>query len=268
MRASPVRASDVAATIVQSAMCRTTSSTIARPRPTLFFFPGLTARPRWDAAKVPWYDHLRAAAPSMAAEYVAMASSQPSDYTTADGTRDGGEHKLHSGSWDWHSYITKGRRQAAFASACPTTSLALESVGADLMVGVPFGFAFFSTLQPGATIARHTAPSNLRLRCHVPITVPADDVSADSEGCGMWLAGEVERWRDIVLFDDCFEHGVWNHTSEPRTLLLFDIWHPDLAPDERRAITEMFAEGARARESRDAADEGTATEATARQPPP
>lgn len=43
-----------------------------------------------------------------------------SDYDTGG---DGGEHKLHSGKWDWHSYVLKGRRQDAFRQHCPLTAV-------------------------------------------------------------------------------------------------------------------------------------------------
>lgn len=43
-----------------------------------------------------------------------------SDYDTGG---DGGEHKLHSGKWDWHSYVLKGRRQEAFREHCPVTAV-------------------------------------------------------------------------------------------------------------------------------------------------
>lgn len=34
-----------------------------------------------------------------------------------------------------------------------------------------------------------------------------------------------------MVFDDCYEHEVWNRTDEERVLLLFDLWHPELAEE-------------------------------------
>lgn len=42
-----------------------------------------------------------------------------SDYKTAGDQ----EHKLHSGQWDWHSYVLKGRQQEAFREHCPITAV-------------------------------------------------------------------------------------------------------------------------------------------------
>jgi aspartyl/asparaginyl beta-hydroxylase (cupin superfamily) len=50
-----------------------------------------------------------------------------------------------------------------------------------------------------------------------------------------WLAGQ------SVVFDDSFEHEVWNRTEVDRVVLLFDVWHPDLTLAEKVSINEMFA---------------------------
>lgn len=34
-----------------------------------------------------------------------------------------------------------------------------------------------------------------------------------------------------MVFDDCYEHEVWNKTEKERVLLLFDLWHPELEPE-------------------------------------
>ena len=42
---------------------------------------------------------------------------------------------------------------------------------------------------------------------------------------------------------DSFDHEVWHDGKEgDRVILLFDLWHPDLVPEERKAIAEMFKE--------------------------
>jgi len=94
--------------------------------------------------------------------------SVQSDY---DDTPDSTDKKLHTGMWKWQSYILKGKRQASFVSHCPETVAILDQ--ANLMTDTPFSFAFFSTMGPGAKIASHYGPCNLRLRVHLPLIVPA-----------------------------------------------------------------------------------------------
>jgi len=44
------------------------------------------------------------------------------------------------------------------------------------------------------------------------------------------------RWAEggLLLFDDSFEHEVWNLTKQPRVVLIVDLWHPGLDTDAKR----------------------------------
>lgn len=68
----------------------------------------------------------------------------------------------------------QGQFQEPFRQQCPETARLLHELHrqSSLMAGTPFSFAFFSTLHPGAEIAPHSAPANLRIRCHLPLIVP------------------------------------------------------------------------------------------------
>ena len=227
------------ATLIKSAQLRTRVR--HRPNPSIFFFPGLTQRsPIWKADASPALqriaDQLRNAHPTMVQEYRALRekTNRSSDYK--EEAKD--EAKLHTGSWAWNSYILKGDRQPDFAAHCPNTVEVLESFRSPvLMAGTPFSFAFFSTMGPGAQIAPHFGPCNLRIRCHFPLIVP------NEPDVGMEVGGEQVTWEagKPIFFDDAFEHKVWNRTSQERVVLLFDLWHPDLHEDEIDAITDMFS---------------------------
>ena len=91
------------------------------------------------------------------------------------------------------------------------------------------GSAYFSLLAPKTHIKRHCGPTNTRLRLHLGLVVP--------DGCRIRVGDETRTWAEgeCLLFDDSFEHEVWNdnHTEE-RLVLIVDVWHPDLATDEAR----------------------------------
>eukprot|EP00300_Choanocystis_sp_HF-7_P010667 c17077_g1_i1.p1 GENE.c17077_g1_i1~~c17077_g1_i1.p1 ORF type:complete len:144 (-),score=34.38 c17077_g1_i1:20-451(-) len=133
------------------------------------------------------------------------------------------------------------------------------------MTNTPFSYAFFSVLSPGAVIKPHSSPCNLRLRCHLPLRVPSASPTSPSPSsppaagapvvvdssnsntkhglvCGIRVGDEVRPWEEgrLLVFDDCFEHEVWNLSNEERVVLLFDLWHPDLSLDEQDAIEKMF----------------------------
>ena len=207
-----------------------------RPAPTLFSYPGLTARP-WherDAAPfVDWVTELEAKTPKITEEYLRVrASGVPSDYEPEEGDHS----QLHTGDeWHWASFIDRGRRRDAMWAQCPATGAALEAVPGLCMSDMPFAFAFFSTLQPGASIKPHYSPCNLRIRVHLPLVVP------EPERCGIRVAGEARRWEvgKAMIFDDAFEHEVWNEGASARAVLLFDLWHWELSEDELSAIRAM-----------------------------
>ena len=49
-----------------------------------------------------------------------------------------------------------------------------------------------------------------------------------------WLPGHA------LLFDDSYNHEVWNHTNMKRVVLLVDLWHPDITQQERSDVIAMF----------------------------
>jgi len=42
------------------------------------------------------------------------------------------------------------------------------------------------------------------------------------------------------IFEDSFEHEVWNHSAQARTVLILDFWHPDLTEIEKQALLAGF----------------------------
>ena len=89
--------------------------------------------------------------------------------------------------------------------------------------------------MPNSDIEAHCGPTNLRLRCHLPLVVPSD--------CGIVVAGETREWKEgeLMIFDDAYEHYVFHKGASERLILLFDIWHPDVVEGEREGIKKMFA---------------------------
>ena len=216
------------ANVFQSAILRTSRH---RSSPSLFSLPGLTARPWHGSDLFEFTDVLKANFDTIRNEYDDVARTK-SDYDTS-----GGEHKLHKGEWDWHSYIQKGQKNPRFRDHCPKTCEILDSIPG-LMTNIPFAYSFFSTLHPDASIGAHTGPCNLRLRCHFPLYVPKDD-----SDIGLRVAGQTKRWKEgePMVFDDSFVHDAWNRGRSERVVLLFDFWHPEVHLDEREEIVAMFA---------------------------
>jgi Aspartyl/Asparaginyl beta-hydroxylase len=261
-------------TVVKGSSLLQTS--FARPSPSLLHLPGLRSLPFWTRSKgsdniVAYRDPVTSQAvdllqqhyETILEEYKLVACNLPSDYSTDN------EHLLHQGTWDWHSYMNKGKLRGEFAERFPQTTAILQQL--DLFEGTPFGYAFFSTLHAHSRIAAHTGPMNFRLRIHLPLIVPvrtgggeqssgsgkpaADTTNSSSNDdalkrsltskypCAIRVGNEIREWipGQALVLDDSYNHEVWNETDEVRVLLLVDIWHPDVMPEEREQIVNMFA---------------------------
>jgi aspartate beta-hydroxylase len=78
-------------------------------------------------------------------------------------------------------------------------------------------------LSPGAHLKTHCGPTNHRLRLHLPILLPpptaGTPVSSQRTGaCEMRVGAESRPWvaGRVSLFDDSYDHEVWNNATSER----------------------------------------------------
>lgn len=83
--------------------------------------------------------------------------------------------------------------------------------------------AWFSILAPGYQIPAHRGVTKGILRCHLGLIIPRD-----SDNCWIRIAEERVSWRQgkAFVFDDTYEHEVFNNTEDERVILLFDFDRP------------------------------------------
>ena len=130
------------------------------------------------------------------------------------------------------------------APAIAKTRLAVEAAFAAagaLGEKLPRGSVELSVLHPQTRIRAHCGPTNHRLRLHLGLSIP--------EESSLVVAGEARRWREggTLIFDDSYEHQVWNNASNrARVVLIFDTWHPAMPPAAREAVREALWSPARA----------------------
>lgn len=95
---------------------------------------------------------------------------------------------------------------------------------AELVRKIPaLNSAFFSILAPGARITRHRGPAKAYFTAHLGLQIPKDGAN-----CIMQVVNEDLQWREgeWTIFDDTYEHEVWNDTDEPRIILLCQVGRP------------------------------------------
>jgi aspartyl/asparaginyl beta-hydroxylase/uncharacterized protein DUF6817 len=178
-------------------------------------YPGLDSRPWFEASTFALATALEAHFAEIREEVLALA---PSRFVPES------ERIARTGDWDVVFFYERGSRHDDVCEACPATARAIE--GADVM-RTAAGLIYVSRMRPGTHIQAHRGPTNLRVRCHLGITVPDGD-------CALRVGDRSERWREggCLVFDDSFEHEAWNRTAGDRIVLIVDLWHPGLSSTE------------------------------------
>ena len=155
---------------------------------------------------------------------------------------------VERGEWSDFMLVHGGQVDASHIGRFPTLERLLCAPDAPLRAdaaAMVAGSSFFSRMKPGTHLRAHCGPTNLRLRVHLGIDVPA----AASDGRWRLRVGdEVREWREgeCLVFDDSYEHEVWHEpppegeewssSSPSRVVLIVDIWHPAIPPHERRSL--------------------------------
>jgi hypothetical protein len=134
------------------------------------------------------------------------------------------ENIQRTGTWKVFMLWETGRKHRQNCDRLPILTRIMES---DDRVRTTSGLIYLSRLAPHTHVAAHRGPTNIRLRLHLPFRVPAGD-------CAMQVGGEVRSWveGEAVVFDDLYEHEVWNNTDEDRLVMVADLWHSDLTDTE------------------------------------
>ena len=95
--------------------------------------------------------------------------------------------------------------------------------------------AMFSILSPRKHILDHRGPYKGVLRYHLGLIVPHD-----AAACRIRVGDEIRHWEagKSMVFDDTFNHEVWNDTDETRVVLFVDVLRP--LPFPESAINRLI----------------------------
>jgi len=207
--------------------------------PTHFHYPGLAEREFHPRHRFPWLAELEAATDTIRGELEALLASQRGElmpYIQYEEREALAQWRglNHNPDWTAVHLLQRGQRIAANADACPVTMRLLERVPQPLIPGASPN-AMFSLLAPRTSIPPHVGVNNARLLCHLPLIVP--------EGCWFRVGAETRPWREgeAFVFDDTIEHEAANPSDRLRVVMIFDLWHPDLALVEQDAVAALIA---------------------------
>nr|XP_007998923.2 aspartyl/asparaginyl beta-hydroxylase isoform X6 [Chlorocebus sabaeus] len=139
------------------------------------------------------------------------------------------ENLREKGDWSQFTLWQQGRRNENACKGAPKTCTLLEKFPET--TGCRRGQIKYSIMHPGTHVWPHTGPTNCRLRMHLGLVIP-------KEGCKIRCANETKTWEEgkVLIFDDSFEHEVWQDASSFRLIFIVDVWHPELTPQQRRSL--------------------------------
>lgn len=127
------------------------------------------------------------------------------------------DHRAIAEVGKWRSFFLWGYGYAIpdNLARCPATRALVERIPG-------LNSAFFSILAPGTHIPAHRGVTKGLITCHLGLIVPRDgDVR-------MRVADRFVRWAEgeTLVFDDTYDHEVWNDSNGTRVVLLVQFERP------------------------------------------
>uniref|UniRef100_A0A8C7BSM9 Aspartate beta-hydroxylase n=1 Tax=Neovison vison TaxID=452646 RepID=A0A8C7BSM9_NEOVI len=139
------------------------------------------------------------------------------------------ENLREKGDWSQFTLWQQGRKNENACKGAPKTCSLLDKFPET--TGCRRGQIKYSVMHPGTHVWPHTGPTNCRLRMHLGLVIP-------KKGCKIRCANETRTWEEgkVLIFDDSFEHEVWQDAASFRLIFIVDVWHPELTPQQRHSL--------------------------------
>ena len=124
-------------------------------------------------------------------------------------------HGEHPKAWEVFTLKFFGLNHTKNQALCPLSTQLIRSIPELISCD-------FSRMKPHTTIQAHHGYSRMILRGHLTLIAP------EGNQCGIRVGDEIKHHvqGDMMVFDDSYEHSAWNHSSEERIVLMFDIPNP------------------------------------------
>ncbi|XP_074674539.1 aspartyl/asparaginyl beta-hydroxylase isoform X3 [Strix aluco] len=192
----------------------------------LYNVKGLKAQPWWTARETGYTELVKSLEKNwklIRDEGLAVMDKKRSLFLPED------ENLREKGDWSQFTLWQQGRKNENACKSVPKTCTLLERFPE--ATGCRRGQIKYSIMHPGTHVWPHTGPTNCRLRMHLGLVIP-------KEGCRIRCAQENRTWEEgkVLIFDDSFEHEVWQDAENYRLIFIVDVWHPELTAQQRRTL--------------------------------
>lgn len=135
----------------------------------------------------------------------------------------------NNGTWKTFFFYKNGVKFEENMVLCPNTAAVIDNIPGTSRAGR----VYFSAMTPGTHVTPHCGPHNFKLRCHLGLVTAPEAV--------IRVGNTIKCWQDgrCLVFDDSFEHEVWNRSTLTRIVLIVDVWNPVLTPEEIKALIHI-----------------------------
>uniref|UniRef100_A0A665VGE3 Uncharacterized protein n=2 Tax=Echeneis naucrates TaxID=173247 RepID=A0A665VGE3_ECHNA len=142
------------------------------------------------------------------------------------------ENLREKGEWGQYTLWQQGRIVGNSCQGVPKTCSLLERYPE--ATACKRGQIKFSVMQPNTHVWPHTGPTNCRLRMHLGLVIP-------KQGCRIRCTNQTREWEEgkVLIFDDSFEHEVWQEADSYRLIFIVDVWHPELTQYQRQTLSPI-----------------------------
>jgi ornithine lipid ester-linked acyl 2-hydroxylase len=167
-----------------------------------------------DPTQFEWHEVITASYPKVRSELEAILSNEetiPKHQEIVETIK----AITNDDKWLSFFFCIYGQRFEKQCDECPETARLLQEVP-----GIKT--AFFSILSPNKRIPPHRGPYRGVMRYHLPLIIPQHGE------CAIRVGDQTAKFEDgvAIMFDDTYEHEVWNDTDETRVVLFLDIVRP------------------------------------------
>ena len=172
-------------------------------------------RPIHDVSDFPWARQLENEWTTIRDEITPLLEHRDALPSFHDIAKDGSTISQDD-QWKTFFLYGYGEKAEANCACCPRTTELVEQIPG-------MTTAFFSILSPGKHIPAHRGPYKGVLRYHLGLKVPEP-----AEKCRIRVDDQITHWDEgeSLIFDDTYNHEVWNETSGERAILFVDFKRP------------------------------------------
>ncbi|XP_072544091.1 aspartyl/asparaginyl beta-hydroxylase-like isoform X2 [Salminus brasiliensis] len=195
----------------------------------LYNVQGLQAQPWWTAKETGYTDLVRMLERNWMTirdEALAVLDARRGLFLPED------ENLRETGDWGQFTLWQQGKKVSSSCQSVPKTCAFLERYPE--ATSCKRGQIKFSVMQPGTHVWPHTGPTNCRLRMHLGLVIPRT-------GCRIRCTNQTKEWEEgkVLIFDDSFEHEVWQEADTYRLIFIVDVWHPGLSQSQRNSLSPI-----------------------------